>query len=71
MELYGRVKDAATQGRAGLGRSSVLKIAGGRWQGKKTKLDSDSESDDDDRAAGGEGDELVAAKLVMIEATSA
>lgn len=47
MELYGKVKGAATQGRTGLGRSSLpRKVAGVRWAGKRTKLDSDSEEGD-------------------------
>ncbi|KAL4426499.1 hypothetical protein ABPG77_008357 [Micractinium sp. CCAP 211/92] len=43
--LYNLAHDKATQGRVGLGRSSMpKKVAGARWQGKKTLIhDSDGE----------------------------
>jgi Pin2-interacting protein X1 len=48
-DLYTNAHDHATTGRVGLGRSSMpKKVAGVRWQGKKTKL---GDSDDDDEVA--------------------
>ena len=45
-DLYTAAHDGATQGRVGLGRSSMpKKVAGARWEGKKVRLGSDSESD--------------------------
>jgi Pin2-interacting protein X1 len=46
-DLYAAAQGGATQGRVGLGRSSMpKKVAGARWQGKKIKLGSDSDSDE-------------------------
>lgn len=45
-DLYTAAQDGATQGRVGLGRSSMpKKVAGARWEGKKVRLGSDSESE--------------------------
>ena len=47
--LYSSAHDNATTGRVGLGRSSMpKKVAGVRWAGTKTRLDSDDDDDDDD-----------------------
>ena len=44
--LYTSAHDGATQGRVGLGRSSMPKKVGGvRWAGTKKKLDSDSDDE--------------------------
>jgi hypothetical protein len=37
--LYMRTHDAQRQGRRGLGKSQTLKIAGGKWEGKKTTFE--------------------------------
>lgn len=51
-DLYTNAHDHATTGRVGLGRSSMpKKVAGVRWQGKKTKL-GDSDDEDDEEASG-------------------
>ena len=48
-DLYTQAHDKATQGRVGLGRSSMpKKVAGARWEGKRTKLGSDSESEEEE-----------------------
>ena len=45
------LQDGRTQGRVGLGRSSMpKKVAGARWEGKKTKLGSDSEDEEEAEA---------------------
>jgi len=47
-DLYTRVRDGVTQGRVGLGRSSLpKKVGGARWQGKKVTFGSDSEGYDE------------------------
>lgn len=47
-DLYNETNKGATQGRVGLGRSSMpKKVAGARWQGKKTKLDDESDEEMD------------------------
>uniref|UniRef100_A0A383V8E5 G-patch domain-containing protein n=1 Tax=Tetradesmus obliquus TaxID=3088 RepID=A0A383V8E5_TETOB len=44
--LYMQAHEGATKGKQGLGRSSMpKKVAGTRWQGKKTRLGSDSEDE--------------------------
>ncbi|WIA30876.1 hypothetical protein OEZ86_000931 [Tetradesmus obliquus] len=44
--LYMQAQEGATKGKQGLGRSSMpKKVAGTRWQGKKTRLGSDSEDE--------------------------
>lgn len=55
--LYNLAQDNATQGRIGLGRSSMpKKVAGVRWQGKKQRLGSDDEDDEAELdAQGGAG----------------
>lgn len=51
-DLYNETNKGATQGRVGLGRSSMpKKVAGVCWQGKKVKLDVD---DSDEEVKGGE-----------------
>ena len=48
-DLYNAAQGGATQGRVGLGRSSMpKKVGGARWQGTKTKLGSDDDEDGDD-----------------------
>eukprot|EP00887_Chlorella_sp_A99_P006340 scaffold3.g6340.t1 len=50
--LYHLAHDGATQGRVGLGRSSMpKKVAGARWAGTKTRLGSDSEDEEEEAAA--------------------
>ncbi len=45
-------QDKATQGRVGLGRSSMpKKVAGARWEGKKTRIEN-SDDDEDEEAEG-------------------
>ena len=45
-DLYNAAHSGKSQGRVGLGTSSQpKKIGGARWQGSKTRLDSDSEQD--------------------------
>ena len=45
--LYAAVQGGATQGRMGLGRSSMpKKVGGARWAGKKVRLDNDSDDED-------------------------
>ena len=47
-ELYTRAQSHKTTGRLGLGQGSApKKIGGARWEGTKTRLDSDSECDDE------------------------
>lgn len=54
-DLYTRVQDGATQGRVGLGRSSMpKKVAGARWEGKRMKLGSDSEDEQEEVEDGDE-----------------
>lgn len=46
-KLYNQAQAGKSQGRIGLGVSSLpKKVAGARWQGKKTCLDSNSEDDE-------------------------
>ncbi|PRW60174.1 D111 G-patch domain-containing family [Chlorella sorokiniana] len=53
--LYNLAHDKATKGRVGLGRSSMpKKVAGARWEGKKTRIE--NSDDDEDEEAEGEGD---------------
>lgn len=48
-DLYTAAHDGATQGRVGLGRSSMpKKVAGARWEGKKVRLGSDSEGEEEE-----------------------
>jgi len=48
----------ATQGKVGLGRSSMKKTIGGaKWEGKKTKLGSDSEGEDEDAVEKEQGED--------------
>jgi Pin2-interacting protein X1 len=52
-DLYNETNKGATQGRVGLGRSSMpKKVAGARWQGKKTKLDDGSDEEMDQEMGG-------------------
>jgi len=63
-DLYTKAHDGATQGRVGLGRSSMpKKVAGARWEGKKTKLGSDS----DDSESKGERERREAKESAAIE----
>ena len=53
-----RAHSHATQGKVGLGRSSMKKTIGGaKWEGKKTKLGSDSEGEDEDAMEKEQGDD--------------
>ena len=64
-DVYTAAQENATQGRIGLGRSSMpKKVAGVRWGGTKTRLDSDDDDDDDEEDGDEEDDEkAVAAAL--------
>ena len=53
--LYMRTHDAQRQGRRGLGKSQTLKIAGGKWEGKKTTFDEEGAGGGDEED--GEGQE--------------
>jgi hypothetical protein len=47
--LYHLAHDKAVHGRKGLGGAQALKkVAGARWQGTRTVLDSDSEASDEE-----------------------
>ncbi|WIA10963.1 hypothetical protein OEZ85_011126 [Tetradesmus obliquus] len=55
--LYMQAQEGATKGKQGLGRSSMpKKVAGTRWQGKKTQLGSDSEDEAEEEQQQQEGD---------------
>lgn len=66
--LYSSAHDNATTGRVGLGRSSMpKKVAGVRWAGTKTRLDSSSESDVEENSSEVEDleEEQVEIQIVM------
>jgi len=63
-DLFTKTYDGATQGRVGLGRSSMpKKVAGARWEGKKKKLGSDSE----DSVSEGEQEQREAKEAAALE----
>lgn len=64
--LYSSAHDNATTGRVGLGRSSMpKKVAGVRWAGTKTRLDSDDDNNSDSNQSEEDEEEDVAITIVM------
>ncbi|RMZ56619.1 hypothetical protein APUTEX25_002708 [Auxenochlorella protothecoides] len=66
--LFTRTHDGATQGRVGLGRAGApKKVAGTRWAGTKTRLDSEDEGEEEAELAleGEAEEELQGVTIVM------